>query len=585
MIVLKAMKNKAENKPYKDKYLVYNRKSTDDAENQKNSLIYQENANLSFSKRDNLSIAQEFTLANFCKNGIINESHSGYKEDDNFDINKDGSVQYKIDRPKFFRLVQLLKKKEFKGAIFLCWDRASRNKQDDVILKKLMKLGCDIRFSQAQYDKTSSGDLHMDIDGMFAAHYSRVISEKVKLAIAKLRNEGKCVYVAPLGYIDKGSDNKPIDIERAPIVKRIFDLYATGGWSFSQLSKWANEHGLTTKPVRRNRSKDEILSNVSKEQISRISNPTTIKTIENILKNPFYAGKVKSGDSFIDGIHQPLIDIALFNSVQEVLKSKNVSIHYIDKKFTTYRGLIRCSCGRAYSGYEQKGIIYYRTRCASACANPDKNLKEDYVHDQIQVLMDRIYFSDKEVKEIEERAHVGLGNISNKRDKELDDLNTQQKRVFADLDYIIKNRITLLRTNSMTPESLKTEENKLNVQLTEINKKMAVYAEAAQEMLEYVMSFSELVKSARLYYKHALDSEKREMVAMMFTELVFHNGKLVKYSAKDGFDALLRRPVLSGSPDYIFTELYTIYPSVRISMNAIKNEIHLFKSIIKAIAI
>jgi len=95
----------------------------------------------------------------------------------------------------------------------------------------------------------------MDIDGMFAAHYSRVISEKVKNAQRKLRIEGRCLYFTPIGYLDKGSDNKPLDPERAPIVKRVFELYSTGDWSFAQLGKWAAKQGLTTKPVRRKRTK------------------------------------------------------------------------------------------------------------------------------------------------------------------------------------------------------------------------------------------------------------------------------------------------------------------------------------------
>jgi DNA invertase Pin-like site-specific DNA recombinase len=565
------MKNKIENQPYKDKYLIYNRKSTDDAENQKNSLIYQENANLSFSKRENLSIAEEFTLTNLCKSGIINESHSGYKEDDNFDINADGSVQYRIERPKFLRLIRLLKNKEFKGAIFLCWDRASRNKQDDVILKKLMKLGCDIRFSQTQYDKTSSGDLHMDIDGMFASHYSNVISEKVRLANDKLRAEGRCLYTSPIGYLDNGSADKPIDIERASIVKRIFELYATGEWSFRQLGKWANEKGLTTKPTRKHRTKDEILSNTPIENTGKIARPISHKSIENMLKNPFYIGKLKSKEQITDGkYHQPLIDVALFNKVQEVLKSRCISVHYIDKHFSTYRALARCTCGRAYSAYEQKGIIYYRTRCASNCGNPIKNLKEKDIHIEVQRVLNGIYFSNDELLEIELKAHIGLDNIAVKRNKELDDLYAQQKRVFADMDYLTKNRITLLRTNSMSIDRLKLDEDRLTAETDGINQKIAIYGETAQEMLRYVLTFSELVKNASLYYKFALDSEKREIASLVFTELIFKDGKLEKYTAKDGYDALLKRNVLSGSPDYIFTELYNIYSSVIISMKIMK---------------
>ena len=44
-----------------------------------------------------------------------------------------------------------------------------------------------------------------------------------------------------------------------------------------------------------------------------------------------------------------------------------------------------------------------------------------------------------------------------------------------------------------------------------------------------------------LYFKYALDSEKREIATIIFTELVFSNRVLIKYDAYEGFDALLKR--------------------------------------------
>ena len=237
----------------------------------------------------------------------------------------------------------------------------------------------------------------------------------------------------------------------------------------------------------------------------------------------------------------------MYNQVQAILKSRNVSVRYVDNKFSIYRSIVRCSCGRAYSGYVQKGTMYYRTRCTEQCDNPDKNLKEGDVHGEIQKILDGIYFSDEELKEIETKAHKGLDVISEKRDKELDDLNVHRKRIFADLDYLMKNRITLLRTNSMSIESLKEDEDKLTAQMAEIDQKLSMYSEVAQEMLQYVIKFSELVKNASLYYKFALDGEKREIATMVFTELLFNDKKLVKYTLREGFDALFRRSKLSGA--------------------------------------
>src|SRR5712692_1016157 len=207
---------------FENRYLIYNRKSTDDAENQRNSLIYQRQRNIEYANFSTLPLASTLTIPGFCTDGVIDESHSAFKQNDEFIINPDGSIQYRILRPKFFQLTALLKENRVKGVIFLCWDRASRNEQDGLIIKKLIKLGCDIRFVEATYDKTSGGELHRDIDGVFAAYTSRNISEKVRNAQRKLRAERRCIYAAPIGYLDRGSDAKPLDPERAPLVRRIF---------------------------------------------------------------------------------------------------------------------------------------------------------------------------------------------------------------------------------------------------------------------------------------------------------------------------------------------------------------------------
>src|SRR3989344_3349806 len=209
---------------YRNYYLVYNRKSTDEAENQKNSIKYQKESNLKYASapQNKLRIAP-ITIAGFCTNGVISERHSGFTEDDTLTFSKEGMVQYRVDRPKFLKLVQLLSRGLFKGIICLCWDRISRNKGDDTIVRKLMKNGVDIHFVYANYDKSSSGELHKDIDGMFAEHHSRVTSEKVTLATRTLRENGICTYKAPVGYLNEGNmEHKPHDPVRGPLILKAF---------------------------------------------------------------------------------------------------------------------------------------------------------------------------------------------------------------------------------------------------------------------------------------------------------------------------------------------------------------------------
>src|SRR5262249_40805380 len=204
------------------------------------------------------------------------------------------------------------------------------------------------------------------------------------------------------GYLDRGSNNKPFDPDRAPIVKRIFELYATGEWSFAQLAKWAHKQGLTKRPMRRKRNREEIRRNMQVASLDEIDRPVDHKTIEYILKNPFFIGKIKVRDGYRDGrFHQPLIDHGLYSKVQEILRKRNISIYYMDKRFFTYRGMLRCICGRLYTPYEQKGETYYRSRCKFGCINADPNLTEKEVSVAIQEVLHRISLTPDELEAID----------------------------------------------------------------------------------------------------------------------------------------------------------------------------------------
>lgn len=561
------IKNNEFQSSYQDAYIIYTRKSTDDADSQKNSIKYQIGEAIKFAKRNNFKIAL-VTIPGFCTNGIIEEHHSGFKEKLHFEILPDGTVKQWVDRPKFLKLVECLLHHQFKGVISLCWDRFSRNEADDVIIKKLMKKGVDILYVQATYEKSSAGFLHMDVDGMFSRHYSMVISEKVRNTAAKLRAEGKCIYYTPLGYLDKGSDNKPLDPERAHIIKKLFEMYATGEWSYTTLAQWANQNGLTSKPARRKRTRQERMEGLEMKNIPKVCRPVNAKSIENILTNPFYIGKNVHGEFWTDSVaHQPLIDTALFLKVLEIQKKKYVSIHYPDKNFFIYRGLLRCeNCNRTYSPYIQKDNIYYRVRCQTGCKNPLKNVSEKFITNQVSEILDKVSFSDKELKEINLRAENDLRKITNDIDSEVEKLQRQFRKALADIDYLTREKISLLRTSSLTVEEIKNEEFRLKTLLEESKIKLESYSESAEVMLDYILTFSEMVQNKSLAFRFSLDSEKQKFVHEVFSELII-GSKELKYVAKPGYYELLHRfdcsNVLSGWADYLFSELFKIYHALR----------------------
>lgn len=547
------MNKKQDEKIYKDHYLIYSRKSTDDVDNQKNSLAYQVAEGIKFAKNEHFKIAP-LDITGFCTAGIIKEKHTGFKEDDDsFNINEDGTFSYKIERPKFFKLVKDLKDGKLKGAIFLCWDRASRNKNDDSILRKLMKQGVDIRFVQAQYDsKSSAGELHMDVDGMFSQHYSRVISEKVCNQNKKLREEGICTYKAPIGYINPGtSKTKPLDTVRAPIVKALFEKYLEGTWSLAELAKWAEHQGLQALPTRRRRTPEEMLSD-DELIIEKTSQPMAYTAIHRILSNRFYLGEIKNKDIpegwSKSNSHEALVSEAQFNQVQELLKKKKVSVHYIEKLNFAYRGMIRCDiCNRVYSPYQKKGIDYYGARCVKECPNTNKSINAKYIENKVGEVISHLSFTEDELQEIDANIKTDLKSLESKRQNQLSDIERRKRKVRDDLAYLRENKLPLLKSSVYTPEGFMNEESKLNDLLQNIVKEENASDVAIHEVVKDIVFLSELLKDAYLYYSFAKPDEKKLIIQKIFSELTF-SGDTLKYKCINGFKLLEEKVLTEGGP-------------------------------------
>ena len=548
---------------YRDCYLIYNRKSTDDTDNQKNSIKYQKAENMRFALRNGLSVAT-LTLEGFATDGIVSERHSGFKEDIELTFGEGNIVQYRVERPKFHRLIQMLSGGYFKGVIFLCWDRASRNKGDDTLIRKLMKAGIDIRFTLAQYDKTSTGELHMDIDGMFAEHHSRVTREKVTLTIRNARARGLCTHKAPVGYLNQGTmEHKPIDPERAPVIRTLFELAATGDWSLADLARHAIKQGFTMPPIRRRRVTEEILAEEEDDvrlNIKAVSHLPTFNSIHKILTNRTYTGRLPNEDGVyaLTNSLEAIVTDELFNKTQEALRMRHKTVHYIELIDHPLRGFARCAlCGRAYTPYIKKGITYYAVRCRTDCPNMLRNVNFDFIVEKIGCLIANLVFTDDELAEMDARTSTDTVLFDMKRQDQLEAGERHKKKIREDLRYLLANRLPLLKSGVYTPESLVAEEAQLNGELNALNSEEAVSDVSMAETVKDIRKLSELIKDGLPIYSFANPREKERIIRTIFSELSLTENTL-QYKCKNGFEALQSRFIASGDPTGNRTPIYAV---------------------------
>lgn len=536
------------NGKFKDEYLVYIRKSTDEANNQQNSIDYQTKEIQRYILNKGINLAK-VSSENFCSSGFIIESHSGYKEDTEMQI-IDGKVTFQIKRPKFKKLVELLNKGYLKGIVGLCWDRLSRNDSDNLVLKSIRKSGVDLQFVTTNYEMTSAGDLHQDIDGMMAKHHSRVTSEKVKFAISSLRAKGVYTSKAPIGYLNLGSmENKPIDVPRAKIIKRLF-LKAKDGVSLADLTRYANEQGLTTTPRRRPRTFEEKMNgnfNI-KENIKPIERQLHKSAVARILSNREYTGMMRNHkDQWIQcSSFEAIIPKDLFEEVQKKLKSRYVSRHSKEKDLHPFRGLMRCqTCERVYTPYIKKGNLYYYSRCPQNCTNKEKSINYKFLDESLKNRLQNMQFTEDELAQLDEAKKYEFKEIEDKRVNKCEEIESKKVKIENEIKYLLDNKLVLLQTGAMSPEEIVTKEKGLKNKLCSLEEENRLANTISSQDVDNIIKFSELLKNLVNIYDFAKPEEKDEIVRKIFSELRCSQ-KTFTFQTQNGFQIFESRFGLYG---------------------------------------
>jgi len=344
----------------KIKYVLYARKSTESEERQILSIESQVKEMLTLAEREGLEVVD-----------IRRESHSA----------KDSG-----QRPVFKEILEDVKIGRFSG--LLAWDasRISRNAGDlgnvvDLMdEKKLIEIKT---YSQTFINSPNEKFLLM-----------------ILCSQAKLENDNKSINVkrglrtrcemglrpgpAVLGYLNQKRVDKKceviIDIERAPIVKKMFEKAAYEKWSGRKIFHWL-KFEINFKSVTGHKG-------------------LTLGNIYQILQNPFYYGvfeyPVKS-NNWYTGKHEPIITKELFDQVQQQVKSQFTRVE--NKEFAFTR-LMTCGlCGSGICADEkfkkQKNGNVHRYVYYGCTKFKDKQCKCGYIEEkelikQFESLMDKI---------------------------------------------------------------------------------------------------------------------------------------------------------------------------------------------------
>ena len=237
-------------------------------------------------------------------------------------------------------------KKKIANVIVADLSRLARNVVDQgSIIATLAEQGIRLRSVDEQHiDGTASGKFMAGMTGVFNQYFSDSLSERTKYRMQAAVKSGRFVWKAPLGYLNTkngaGSTIK-VDTDRGPFVRKGFELMATGNYHADDVLRTVTALGLRT-------ARGAMLPR---------------QTWHAMLRNPIYAGWVKSGDLVVRGVHPPIVGQELFDKVQAVLagRSKTAQTRQVLNPTFPLRQFVRCAkCGKGLTaGIAKKKFPYY----------------------------------------------------------------------------------------------------------------------------------------------------------------------------------------------------------------------------------
>lgn len=312
------------------KYFIYCRKSSEEETKQVQSLETQEKNLLEYAANHHLDIVE-----------VIKESRSA-KTDGN--------------RPLFSSMLERIENNEAQGILVLHTDRLSRNGIESGRIVKLFEEGYlqEIITPTRTYNSVSDM-LYIDFDFVFAAHYSRNLSIRVKEGNKTKLEKGEYPGMAPLGYFNKNAKIYP-DPTRMKYIQKAFELYNTGQYSLKEIADILYKEGLRTR--------------LAQKKVHR-------SLIQRTLRNPFYCGIIKRNGTLYKGVHKSLVSKALFDQVNNRLDGKNRAKHHTHQFL--YRPFLLCAvcqCKLTASLKKGKYTYYYCTNGKRKCEEHKKYLSE-----------------------------------------------------------------------------------------------------------------------------------------------------------------------------------------------------------------
>ncbi|WP_342270423.1 recombinase family protein [Rickettsia endosymbiont of Orchestes rusci] len=436
------------------------------------------------------------------------------------------------DRKQFMEVIKCIKKQREPIALIIDKvDRLQRRQTETPILDELIKQGrLELHFNSEGYVIDQNASSHQffmwGIGVVFAKSQTDLLSETVKKSLKhKVEVYGEWFAYAPFGYLnardERGRGVVVPDPINAPIIKKLFEEYATGNYTLGQLVIKAKAWGLRTKT----------------------GQPIAKSVIHRLIQNPFYYGEMRFKGEILPHCHETIITKETFKACEAVRMGWNKKpFQYRSKEFL-FRGILKCAItGKVVTSYTavkkyKSGKVsewnYLRTWKPE---EPTKamEVREDEVIEQVEDILKSLKIKDPEIlkQTMDYLKDINRGR-ADEMSGEVKALREEHTKIQNKLDSLVD----LVADGVLTREEFLRKKSQLKERQCELSELIKSYDGIDDKLSKKLLDFINVTTNAYEIFKGSTISEKREFLNFIFSNLELKGCK-VHYSLRFPFDKL-----------------------------------------------
>jgi len=422
------------------------------------------------------------------------------------------SASGKKQREIFDQMMSYTKKHQVKVLICEKADRLTRNFKDMVMIDEWLDMDKErqvhlVKDSLILHRNSRSQEkLNWGIRILFAKNYIDNLSEEVKKGQKEKLAQGWLPTKPPIGYLtigEKGHKTHIIDKEKVPLIKRMFELYASGDYSLKKLTDKMYEEGL----------KSGGGSKIAKSRI------------HSLLTNSFYIGKNQWNGGLYEGNQEIFINEDVFRKVQGLLKSKTTP-KYRKHNFL-FKSLLDCKeCEGTITWETQKNIIYGHCNHYRDCTQQTW-AKEEKVEKQLLSKLDDLKIKNKRIaswirKALKESHKDEIEYHSSTQN----DLKMQYDKLQKRLDGLYDDKLDEKISEDFYNRKFKQFSEEKEVITQSIQK----HSRSNTKYYQLGINIYDLSQKAKQIYlkakKKKMIDKQRQLMRFVFTKLTLDEGKV-----------------------------------------------------------